>query len=163
MVTNLKKTLNIGCGERIYTEYPEGHICINLDQRSDLKGVNVIGSAKDILFEDESFNYILASDIIEHFPISETLDILKEWYRLLKFNGILEFRTPDMAWVAKHYTENKDAKFVSYHIFGGQNYPGNFHYVIFDSVWLTDLCKEVGFTYLDCVSDHSNFILKVIK
>ena len=84
-------------------------------------------------------------------------------FRILKKEGILELRTPDMSWAAKHYTENKDAKFVSYHIFGGQDYIGNFHYVMFDSTWLTSLCVEAGFTFVSTESVHSNFILKVRK
>ena len=44
----MKKTLNLGCGERVYKEYPEGYTCINLDKRSDLVGVDVIGSVEDL-------------------------------------------------------------------------------------------------------------------
>jgi len=160
---NLKKTLNIGCGDRTFTEYPEGFKCINLDERSDLSVVDVVSSAEVLPFEDNYFDYLLASDIIEHFPISKTLTLLTEWYRVLKLGGTLEIRTPDMEWVAEHYKDNKDAKFVSYHIFGGQDYPGNFHYVIFNTKWLQELCSEVGLKLISTLSVHSNFILKVIK
>lgn len=159
----MKKTLNIGCGLRTYTEYPKGYSCINLDNRPDTPNVDIVGSAEILPFSDSFFEYVLASDIIEHFPINKTLIILTEWFRVLKKDGILELRTPDMVWAAKHYTENKDAKFVSYHIFGGQDYPGNFHYVMFDSTWLTSLCVEVGFVFVSTESVHSNFILKVKK
>jgi len=159
----MKKTLNVGCGSRTYTEYPEGYSCINLDNRTDIPNVDIISSAEILPFSDSFFDYILASDIIEHFPINKTVSILTEWFRILKKEGILELRTPDMSWAAKHYTENKDAKFVSYHVFGGQDYPGNFHYVMFDSTWLTSLCADVGFTFVSTESVHSNFILKVKK
>ena len=159
----MKKTLNVGCGSRVYKEYPEGYSCINLDNRQDIPNVDVLGSVEFLPFSNNYFNYILASDIIEHFPISKTLSILLEWFRVLKSGGILELRTPDMSWAAKHYTENKDAKFVSYHIFGGQDYIGNFHYVMFDSTWLTSLCVEAGFIFVSTESVHSNFILKVRK
>ena len=159
----LKRTLNIGCGSRTYKEYPDGYSCINLDNRTDLPNVDIVGSAEILSFSDNFFDYILASDIIEHFPLSKTSNILKEWFRVLNKNGILEIRTPDMSWASEHYQKNKDAKFVSYHIFGGQDYPGNFHYVMFDSSWLTSLCEEVGFTFVSSESVHSNFILKVKK
>jgi predicted SAM-dependent methyltransferase len=156
-------TLNIGCGERVYKEYPEGFKCIKLDERASLPGVDVVNSAEDLPFDDAYFDYILASDIIEHFPISKTNSLLKEWCRVMKKGAIMEIRTPDMQWVAEHYSDNKDANFVSYHIFGAQNYSGNYHYVIFDTKWLQSLCAEVGLNLVSSERAHSNFILKVSK
>ena len=159
----MKLTLNIGCGDRTYLEYPKGYECINYDERADLTIVDLVGPAEKIPFEDNHFDYILASDIIEHFPISKTIGILKEWCRVLKVDGILEIRTPDMHWALTHYKDNKDAKFVSYHMFGGQDYPGNFHYVMFDTAWLQILCGDVGLSLVTTESVHSNFVLKVVK
>ena len=162
----MKHTLNLGCGGRIYEEYPTGYKCVNFDVRKDLDGVDVVGDVGDLsMFEDRTFNYILASDIIEHFPITKTEDLLKEWRRVLKSGGIIEIRTPNMEWAAAHYSQHKDAKFVSYHIFGGQDYPGNFHYVMFDPKWLSSICASVKLIPLDVERPpgHSNFILKVYK
>lgn len=161
----MKKTLNLGCGERVYKEYPEGYTCINLDKRSDLVGVDVIGSVEDLnSFKANEFDYILASDIIEHFPISRTVLLLKEWARVLKHGGIIEIRTPNMEWVAEYYTRTRDAKFVSYHIFGAQDYEGNYHYVIFDPLWLTELCSEAGLMVINVERlSGSNFILRAYK
>lgn len=137
----MKKTLNIGCGELTYKEYPEGYECVNIDER-DLTGVDIVGDIRSLQLPDEEFHYILASDIIEHFPITETVPLLKEWSRTLKHGGIMEIRTPNMLWALDYYNNTGDAKFVSYHIFGGQDYPGNFHYVMFDIDWLTKVCAE---------------------
>lgn len=160
-----KKTLNLGCGDRTFREYPKGHECINYDLRAGLKGVDVVGDVKDLSqFDNASFDYVLASDIIEHFPITETKTLLNEWSRVLKSGGIMEIRTPNMEWVAAYYNQKSDAKFVSYHIFGGQDYEGNFHKVMFDPKWLTEICESVG---LIPVKTHrpagSNFVLTVYK
>ena len=72
----MKLTLNIGCGNRTYKEYPEGYTCINYDERN-LEGVNTTGDARKLDNPDKMFDYILASDIIEHFPLSETNEILE--------------------------------------------------------------------------------------
>jgi len=158
------KTLNVGCGERTFEEYPAGNTCINFDFRADLPGVDIVGNVQDLSqFEDGEFDYILASDIIEHFTIKEVPFILEEFYRVLTRYGIVEFRTPNLAWVAKHYMENRDAKFISYHVFGGQDYEGNFHKVIFDRYWLMSLCIERGFIEESYEEEGSNFILKVRK
>ena len=161
----MKKTLNLGCGKRVYKQYPEGFACINLDKRSDLEGVDVVGSVDNLsMFKDKEFNYILASDIIEHFPITRTVTLLKEWARVLKNGGTLEIRTPNMEWAAAYYNQHKDAKFVSYHIFGGQDYEGNFHYVMFDPKWLSELCVEAGLMVINVERlPGSNFILKAYK
>ena len=160
-----KKTLNLGCGDRVFTEYPIGHKCVNYDLRADLNGVDVVGDVEDLsMFKDEEFDYIMASDIIEHFPIFKTIPLLKEWNRVLKHGGSMEIRTPNMEWVSLYYSENKNAEFVSYHIFGGQDHPGNYHYVIFDPKWLSSLCEQAGFMVVSTERPPgSNFILKVYK
>lgn len=162
----MRLTLNLGCGSRIYEEYPPGYRCVNFDVRSNLDGVDVVGDVEDLgMFKDQTFNYILASDIIEHFPITKTEDLLKEWFRVLKSGGIIEIRTPNMEWAASHYIQHGDAKFVSHHIFGGQNYSGNFHYVMFDPEWLSTICASVKLIPMgvERPPGHSNFILRVYK
>lgn len=159
----MKKTLNVGCGERVYEEYPKGFKCINFDTRK-LDGVDVIGDVRNLgQFEDNEFNYVLASDIIEHFPLAQTPLLLKEWARVLMNYGVLEIRTPNLSWAAEHYVKHRDAKFISWHIFGEQNYPENYHFVIFDLNSLMYLCKQTGFVYLDHKEEGSNLILKVRK
>jgi predicted SAM-dependent methyltransferase len=157
-----KLTLNVGCGERVFKEYPAGHKCINFDERK-LPQVDEVGDVRDLPFPDEHFDYILASDIIEHFPIAQTADVLKEWRRVLKVGGLIEIRTPNMSWALEHYAKNKDAKFVSYHIFGGQDYSGNFHYVMFDKKWFTNISNSLNFNVYSYEEIGSNFIIKLRK
>jgi len=154
-------SLNIGCGAQILKDI-SGFKCINVDIRP-LKGVDIICDVRHLPFPDEYFERILASDIIEHFPLSETENLLKEWSRVLKIGGHMKFRTPSLKWVVNHYKATGDAKFVSYHIFGGQDYDTNFHYVIFDNVWLSSLCDKFGLTTIDYKENHSNFELVVVK
>jgi predicted SAM-dependent methyltransferase len=158
----MKLTLNVGCGTRVFDEYPKGYKCINMDGRH-LPKVHVIGDVRKIPYQDEYFDYILASDIIEHFPLSQTKQVLAEWRRVLKRGGILEMRTPNMEWMAKEYMKKKDCKWVSYHIFGGQDYSGNFHYVIFDGRWLEELCATIRLQKIEYEEKGSNFIMKVRK
>lgn len=153
--------LNIGCGDRIL-KYINNFPCINIDIRP-VEGVNVVGDVRNLPFADESFDRILASDIIEHFPASETNNLLREWSRILKTGGHIKFRTPSLKWVAAYYIRHGDARFVSHHIFGGQDYDTNYHYVIFDNEWLSELCKSFDLTTIDYKEDYSNFILVARK
>lgn len=154
-------SLNLGCGDKILKDI-SGYPCINVDIRP-LKGVDVVCDVHQLPFEDKYFNRILASDIVEHFPISETEGLLQEWSRVLKVGGNMKFRTPSLKWVANHYLRTGDAKFVSYHIFGGQTYDTNFHYVIFDNEWLSSLCAKFGMETISYRENHSNFEIVVKK
>jgi len=165
-----KLTLNVGCGERTYKEYPEGYKCINFDNRKNLPNVDVVGDVRQLDFPDETFDYVLASDIIEHFTIKETRKLLMEWRRVLKPNGVLEMRTPNLKFLAENYVKGlrdgahpHPADFFSYHAFGGQDYPGNFHYVLFDRSWLSMICKECGLKEVEYKEVAQNFIMKVEK
>ena len=157
----VKVSLNIGCGSEILRDI-SGFKCINVDIRS-LKGVDVVCDVKHLPFPDECFERVLASDIIEHFPLSETEKLLKEWTRVLKTGGHIKFRTPSLKWVVNHYNATGDAKFVSWHIFGGQDYETNFHYVIFDKGWLEKMCNKFSLVTVDYRENNSNFELVMNK
>ncbi len=163
----MKLALNLGSGDRVYDEYPEkdGFKCINLDKRLEWDRVDVAAHVGKLPFQSETFDYILASDIIEHFPLKYTKGLLDEWGRVLKEDCTLEIRTPNLKWVQNFYQVGKNAKFISQHIFGDQDYPGNFHYVMFDRAWLNQICNSVGLfeTYYWDAPAHSNFISKVVK
>lgn len=161
----MRLTLNIGSGDRVYDEFPEksNNKCINFDFRKNLNKVDVVGDVRHLPFSDDAFDYVLASDIIEHFSIKMTKTILFEWRRVLKRGCVMEIRTPNLKYIAEHYMKYKDTKFASHHIFGGQDYTGNFHYVIFDRPWLSKLCRQTGLGEVEYKEDVTNFILKVRK
>ncbi len=160
----MKLTLNVGCGERTFTEYPDGHKCINYDEREDLTNVDVIGDVRTLDFPDNNFHYILASDIIEHFPISETENILKEWSRVLKVGGIIEFRMPNLRAICKKYVDGIiKAKLCSWLLYGGQDYRGNYHFTGFDREWFKSIIEPLGFKEIDYKDMDNNFEMKVQK
>ena len=159
----MKKTLNVGCGERVFEEYPPGYLCTNMDER-DLDGVDIIGDVSDLSrFSDREFSYLLASDVLEHFPISQTVELLEEWGRVLAKGGTLELRVPNFDFIVQHYNEHHDISHVSWLIMGGQEYSGNFHKVVFNKEWLKHLCEQAGFTFDSCVEESSNLVMKAIN
>ena len=171
----MKLTLNVGSGDRTFKFYPHrAYKCINLDERN-LKGkTDVVSDVRKIPFPDNHFDYILASDIIEHFPIAETQDILKEWMRVLKPAGIIEFRLPNLEAIVEDYlgrrTETrKDMKgvpiahYFSWLLYGGQDYPGNFHYVGFDRRLFKYVCAQVGLKEVSWQREGYNMVVKMEK
>ncbi len=159
----MKLTLNIGCGDRVYTEYPFGHKCINVDER-DLSNVDEIMDVRKLNFSDNHFDYILASDIIEHFKISETKDVLTEWKRVLKIGGIMEFRMPNLRAICKKYIDGVyDTKLVSWLIHGGSDYSGNVHYTSFDRELFRSIIEPLGFKEIEYRDADNNFEIKLQK
>lgn len=160
----MKKTLNVGCGDRTFTEYPPGHACTNFDERPDLLDVDMVGDVRDLSrFEDNYFDYILASDILEHFPISNTAQLLTTWQSVLKIGGVLELRVPNFESIIRHYEKNKNMQHASWMLMGGQDYPGNFHFVMFNEKWLREICESVGLKFINCVEETPNIIMKLSK
>lgn len=157
-------TLNIGSGERTYKEYPQGFKCINYDARGIPNHTDVVGDVRELPWDDEYFSYLICSDIIEHFPISETYNILKEWKRVLKVGGIIEFRLPDLRAICNAYISGvNNAKVTSWLLYGAQDYPGNFHYVIFDRAWFSSILYSLGLEVIETIDSGNNFEVKARK
>lgn len=161
----MKKTLNVGAGNRTFKNYPnKEYECINFDERN-LSQIDEVGDVRDLSrFKDEEFDYILASDIIEHFPIKDTPIVLKEWRRVLKKDGVIEFRLPNLEIICKAYVEGKhDAKMTSWLLYGGQTYSGNFHYTGYDPEWFRKVLKDNGFEPMGSKDSGNNFEIKAKK
>lgn len=160
----MKKTLNVGAGELTHKFYPTNNYqCTNFDQRA-LKNIDAVGDVRDLhRFEDEEFDFILASDIIEHFPIGETKNVLKEWVRVLKVGGMIEFRLPNLAAICKQYIEKKNARNISWLLYGGQDYAGNFHYVGFDRKLFQEEYTKVGLQEVTYSEEGFNMVIRVRK
>ncbi len=152
--------LNLGCGKDIKKGY------LNLDFNFH-RGVDIVCDVKSLPFPDESAEEIYASDIIEHFPWRETKGVLKEWWRVLKHQGKLWMRTPNLEGLLKLYQERpkgwrreggKKAGVdpVVERIFGGQDYKGNYHFVIFDRVSIKRVMRECGFKVTEATNDGSD-------
>ncbi len=150
--------LNIGCGDDIKDGF------VNVDIRGG-DGVNLVADVQNLhMIPDESVDYILAQDILEHFPFKRTLDILREWCRVLKHRGILKVRVPNLKYLCEHYVEYRDAYFVSYHLYGEQDHKFNYHFVCFDRVWLRNVMIQVGFEEVSYEEpEGTNFIMEVRK
>lgn len=81
----MKRKLNIGCGNDIRTDY------INIDI-ADIPGVDIVCDINNALpFENNSFDFIICNDILEHVDLEK---VLKEIHRVLVNDGIVQIRVP---------------------------------------------------------------------
>ncbi len=147
--------LNLGSG----ADYREGYN--NIDSDPKFKP-DLIGDVRKLNYADDSVDEILARDILEHISHREVLDVLKEWYRVLKKGGKLIIQIPNLFTICKHIIEigdkitltqtntfsGKGVPFLNDYIrkiFGGQEYEGNFHKNGFTPDTIMELFEKVGF------------------
>ncbi|MCA9669715.1 MAG: glycosyltransferase, partial [Myxococcales bacterium] len=149
--------LNLGCGRDIRAGY------VNVDF-NPWPGVDLVADFTRLPLADRCASEIVAQDILEHISWREVKAVLGEWRRLLRPGGRLWIRTPDLEGMVRLYRERppgwrrEDGEAIGIdpivdRLYGGQDYRGNFHYVIFDKPALSALLVELGFTIADAASD----------
>jgi predicted SAM-dependent methyltransferase len=85
--------LDVGCGKN----KKEGFIGIDIDKNSD---ADIIASALDVPFEDETVDEIFSAHLVEHFSPREAEKFFAEVFRLLK-KGSKAFIAVDVEWTKK--------------------------------------------------------------
>lgn len=87
------KLVDIGCGDNPYGEYfPFLKRYIGVDISND--SADIIADAKGLPFKNESIDFVLCSQVIEH--DKDPCRILTEAHRILKKNGVLILSAPQM-------------------------------------------------------------------
>ena len=119
----MKNKLNIGCGNDIKEGY------INLDI-SKLPGVDVVCDIENsfLPFENNIFEHIICYDILEHVDYPK---VLKEIYRVLKVDGIVEIRVPHFTSSNNFIdpTHKKMFSFRTFHFFvNNTRYNRNYYF-----------------------------------
>ena len=121
--------LNLGSGEKEIEGYT------NVDV---IHGQEVFPLA----FDSESVDEIRASHILEHFSFRETLNILKEWNRVLKVGGIIKIAVPDFDLITTQFLGHI---MMEGYLFGGQIDRYDYHKALFTEGKLTQLLWNAGF------------------
>ncbi len=93
------RCLEIGPGP----EPVEGFETLNLHGFGDAD--YVADATKPLPFEDDTFEVVYASHIIEHVAWYQLKDVVKEWVRILKPGGRLDIWTPDGLKICKAFVE----------------------------------------------------------
>ncbi len=97
------KTLEIGCGSGILKDEFPNWTGLDLSKKAlskiPPKYTTVLASGEKIPLKDNSFNSVIMFDIIEHFQNPKRA--LKETVRVLKPEGYLVIRSPQLVWSPK--------------------------------------------------------------
>jgi SAM-dependent methyltransferase len=83
-----KLTLDLGCANSWYTKYFKNRIGLDIYKG---KGVDVVGDAHSLPFEDNKFDLILCTEVLEHLHSPQIA--ISEMHRVLKKDGLLILTT----------------------------------------------------------------------
>ena len=132
--------LHLGCGKRHLNGY------LNIDARDDV-GADMV---MDVTHLDDisagTVDLIYACHVLEHVPRNQTLDVLREWRRVLKPGGLLRLAVPDFRALCRLYRDDRVPLWrLIGPLVGRQDYDGNTHYNIFDYDYLAWHLEQAGF------------------
>ena len=91
-------------------------------------------------YPDECVAEAISSHCLEHFPKSETINVLREWVRVLKPGGTIKIAVPDFEWICA----NLDHPLTEGYVMGGQTDENDFHHALFNREKLTKLMELAG-------------------
>jgi len=135
--------------------------------------VDHVGNANDLSqFDDNTFEVVYASHVLEHFDYSgpsaktfldgELVIVLSEWRRVLKPKGRLKVSVPDMDTLTKMYADRenytKEDRFALMRmIFGGHIDRYDYHYVGLNEELIVDALQAAGYGRLWRVENFGLF------
>jgi predicted SAM-dependent methyltransferase len=95
--------LNLGCGLTFNKQWT------NVDFVSTGEGVIAHNLTKGIPFDNNSFEVVYHSHVLEHFSQKDAEKFISECYRVLKPNGIIRVAIPDLEAITRNYIKYLDA------------------------------------------------------
>jgi len=144
-----KKYLNIGSGEKVKK------FCVNLDFfRIDFWNAKylVADIRKKLFFKEQTFKGVYSSHTIEHLKPNDSLNLLKEIYRILLWGGIVRIVVPDIEKYCKFYlkkkflyTNNFRSNYKKGYIAMWNVFQNNHHLSCYDHECLEMFLKKAGF------------------
>jgi hypothetical protein len=151
--------LNIGGG------FHEIDGWINVDRRQKME-------AYPLYYADESVDEIRASHILEHFPHNKTLEVIKDWVRVLKPGGMIRIAVPDFDKAIQVYqSDAAGGNPVESWIMGDYQDENHGHGAIFTETKLKMLMRMAGLRAIthwksdiaDCASNPISLNLQGVK
>jgi len=142
--------LHLGCGKR----YICGFIHVDLD---DLPHIDYKHDVRTLpVFTDNTADLIYACHIIEYFDRFEVIDVLREWYRVLKPSGVLRLAVPDFRALVEVYQKYGDLRLILGPLYGrmvihtDKGESTIYHHTVYDFKSLRSVLESVGFMNVRC-------------
>jgi predicted SAM-dependent methyltransferase len=137
--------LNVGAGNRALPDFA------NLDRKNKDEAYPLAqwipmegGGGYRHNFADESVDEVRASHILEHFSHTKTVDVVREWVRVLKVGGILKIAVPDFDRCVDQYRNRASELPVEGVVMGGHVNDDDCHGALFNRRKLVNLMEAAG-------------------
>lgn len=91
------KLLNLGCGSRYHKDW------INMDFSSDNEDVITHNLLNGIPYENNTFDVVYHSHLLEHFSKADAVNFIKECHRVLKHGGVIRIVVPNLEDIVNNY------------------------------------------------------------
>ncbi len=134
--------LNLGCG------FDKRAGWLNVDLQ-DFHDPDLVADVRHLsMLPAGRYDEILAQDVLEHLPRSDTDTCLADWHRLLRDAGRLTLQLPDLVACGRRLAEHDT---VAHHrqwihqLWGTQAYTGDFHLAGFTDLTVIDALARAGF------------------
>lgn len=88
--------------EKLKTSVPIDNLCF------------VGGNIYETNFENDLFDIIVCTEVIEHLDTDELELLLEEWKRILKLNGLVWISTPNKRFDRKNFPEGNGSHWIEY-------------------------------------------------
>ena len=103
------KVLDIGAGNHSYSSYFPNRVSVDIDPK---RKPDIVGDIHDLPFEDESFDFVLCTEVLEH--VEDPQKAITELYRVLRPGGRCVLTTRLV--FPLHDTPNDHWRFTKYRL-----------------------------------------------
>ncbi|MDD4251258.1 MAG: methyltransferase domain-containing protein [Candidatus ainarchaeum sp.] len=147
------KKLEIGSGNKPKEGY------LHFDIRKDIN-VDVVGDAKNLPFENNSFEEVFSRFFLEHLDRKDALKVLSEIFRVLKNNGKLELIVPNLNYFCRLFIDETGQKkqWALNKIYGFENYFEDHHFFGYDFEILSNFLNEIGFANIEKLESEEQYL-----
>jgi predicted SAM-dependent methyltransferase len=130
--------LNVGCHDIHFKDY------VNIDLDPETKP-DLLADATKLLdyFQAETVDHIYCGHFLEHFPVEQSLGILKDFYKLLKPYCSVQIVVPDYTKIEELGIEQKEQILLA----------GGTHKSLMDGPRIIGMLQEAGFPSYSIVPD----------
>ena len=141
MIATQELKLNLGAiGEVPHGENIPGFTTVDLRNGAEIK------SPLDSLpFENSSVSELYCSHCLEHFSHTRTVEVLKEWHRVLKPGGKAYISVPSWDQIFKIVQKTGLVEWTRYLLWGDQRDLLSYHYIVFTYPHLAASLMSAGF------------------
>lgn len=132
--------VHLGCGEKRLNGF------LNVDARASAH-TDLVCDFYELPFADNSVELFYMCHSLEHIPMHQTHLFIRKLFTMLKPSGKIYISVPDFAVLSSLYLSGRvPLSSIVRAIHGGQEYPGNTHYMSYDQDILTNILLNSGYS-----------------